>query len=140
VAFGHFPAIFPVRHLVQAIGAIGPLGDPAVTPAFDVGGLLATRRDQMIDYLSTEIPNLTQTVCEADPRLVILSFWEAKARPNTANVCRYLDGSLDDTALFHRVLSAGEITCSPCKVLPLSADWHREWCRRLSGRAGGDQG
>ncbi len=61
VAFGYFTDIFPVRHPVQATGVIG---DPAVTPAFDVGGLLATRRDQMIDYLSTEIPNLSQIVCQ----------------------------------------------------------------------------
>ena len=85
-------------YAVQAFNAAGTLGDVTYSAPFQVGTSFAQRHDAMLDYLSTEVPNLGQF--GAGPhRVGRVGFWCATGRllrGDTATGISYITTALED--------------------------------------------
>ncbi len=87
-------------YAVQAFDAAGPLGDLTFSQPFQVGTTFADRRDYLLDWLSTDVPNLGQA--GAGPhRIGRTGFWYGEARMqrgDTTNGLNYIATALEDAS------------------------------------------
>jgi autotransporter-associated beta strand protein len=85
-------------YAVQAFDAVGALGDLTYSAPFQTGTSFADRHDAMLDYLSTEVPNLGQF--DAGPhRIGRTGFWCATGRllrGDTATGISYITTAVED--------------------------------------------
>lgn len=85
-------------YAVQAFDAAGDLGELTYSAPFQTGTSFAQRRDSMLDFLSTEVPNLGQF--DAGPhRIGRTGFWCATGRllrGDTATGISYITTALED--------------------------------------------
>ncbi|MBK8038652.1 MAG: autotransporter-associated beta strand repeat-containing protein [Verrucomicrobiaceae bacterium] len=85
-------------YAVQAFDGAGTLGDLTYSAPFQTGTSFAARQDAMLDYLSTEVPNLGQS--GAGPhRIGRVGFWCAAGRMlrgDTATGISYITTAVED--------------------------------------------
>ncbi len=85
-------------YAVQAFNAAGTLGDLAFSTPFQTSTSFADRQKAMLDYLSTDVPNLGQTG-GGPHRIGRVGFWDATARllrGDTATGISYITTSVED--------------------------------------------
>ena len=85
-------------YAVQAINAAGTLGDLTFSAPFQAGTGFAQRHDAMLDYLSTEVPNLGQ-FGGGPHRVGRTGFWCATGRllrGDTATGISYITTAVED--------------------------------------------
>jgi hypothetical protein len=83
---------------VQAVGPDGPLGDLKVSARFQAGSSFESRREEMLNYLSQEVPNLSQTGAGPN-RIGRTGFWCGEARllrGDIATGLHYITTALED--------------------------------------------
>ena len=85
-------------YAVQAFDAAGPIGEPTYSPPFQAATGFTQRRDAMLDYLSTVVPNLGQ-FGGGPHRIGRTGFWCATGRllrGDTATGISYITTSVED--------------------------------------------
>ena len=87
-------------YAVQAFDAAGTLGDLTFSTPFQVGTTFAERRDYLLDWLNTDVPNLGQTG-GGPHRIGRTGFWYGEARMqrgDTTNGLNYIATALEDAS------------------------------------------
>ena len=88
------------RYAVQAFNAAGDLGDLTMFAPFQVGSTFEERRDYLLDWLSTDVPNLGQ-FGGGPHRIGRTGFWYGEARllrDDTATGLSYIATAVEDAS------------------------------------------
>lgn len=87
-------------YAVQAFNAGGPIGDLVYSAPFTIGSTLAERHDAMLDWIASNVPNLTQ-FGGGPHRIGRIGFWDGEARilhGDTATGLNYITTAIEDAS------------------------------------------